>query len=503
MKFTRENQGANTYLVYQIEPEEQVDTLSLGMIINNKINGIAPTIYNQMDNRKFLKYNISAKVSLKQYFMGTINRQRLLEVFKAILDGLSAAEDYMIDLSLILLKLDDIFVDVSTAETVLICVPVMRGQEEKTDIGMFFKEIMFNTQFEQNENGDYIAKIIGYLNSTAQFSLADFKQLIEGMLNGNQQAASRSVNEPLKSQRQTQSQIQIQSQPQQQPVQPQQQPVQPQVKKPQMQAAPQVQTMPQMQGQAKAVVPPAKASAPVKQADMGFAIPGGVPVPQEGKSSKEKKAKEKKVKEKQVKEKKVKEKKGFHLFGKKKTEQLQNMEIPSQNLVSANVHGVQPVVPPQNAPVAPPVSAAQTTQSAGNVAERYADVMLNHTNFGETTVLGNGSTGETVVLSGNTNTGKPRPYLTRVRDKEQIIIDKPVFRIGKEKSYVDYFIGDNPAISRSHANIITREDGYYIEDTNSTNHTYVRGQIIVSGTPVKLEHNTEIRLGNEEFIFNY
>ena len=42
MKFTREIQGGTTYLVYQIQPEEQIDTLSLGMIVNNKIEGIPP-----------------------------------------------------------------------------------------------------------------------------------------------------------------------------------------------------------------------------------------------------------------------------------------------------------------------------------------------------------------------------------------------------------------------------------------------------------------------------
>ena len=38
-----------------------------------------------------------------------------------------------------------------------------------------------------------------------------------------------------------------------------------------------------------------------------------------------------------------------------------------------------------------------------------------------------------------------------------------------------YFIGDNTAVSRSHANIITREGRCFILDTNSTNHTYVNG----------------------------
>lgn len=38
-----------------------------------------------------------------------------------------------------------------------------------------------------------------------------------------------------------------------------------------------------------------------------------------------------------------------------------------------------------------------------------------------------------------------------MKNNEKIKLVKPVFRIGKEKSYVDYFIGDNTTVSRSHA----------------------------------------------------
>ena len=74
-------------------------------------------------------------------------------------------------------------------------------------------------------------------------------------------------------------------------------------------------------------------------------------------------------------------------------------------------------------------------------------------------------------------------------------------RIGKERSYVDYFIGDNTAISRSHANIITRDGVYFIVDTNSTNHTFVNGTMIQSNVETTITHGDTIRLANEDFEF--
>ena len=91
--------------------------------------------------------------------------------------------------------------------------------------------------------------------------------------------------------------------------------------------------------------------------------------------------------------------------------------------------------------------------------------------------------------------------LLRLKNNERINIDKPVYRIGKERSYVDYFIGDNSAISRSHANIITRDGKYFVMDTNSTNHTFVNGSMIQSNVEVPLEHGTMLRLADEEFEF--
>ncbi len=123
-------------------------------------------------------------------------------------------------------------------------------------------------------------------------------------------------------------------------------------------------------------------------------------------------------------------------------------------------------------------------------------------NFGETTVLGAGNNiGETTVL-GATPEARVQPFLVRLKNNEKVNITKPVFRIGKEKSYVDYFIADNSAISRSHANIIKKGEEYFIVDTNSTNHTYVNGVMINSNVETKLAHKTRLRLANEEFELN-
>lgn len=82
-------------------------------------------------------------------------------------------------------------------------------------------------------------------------------------------------------------------------------------------------------------------------------------------------------------------------------------------------------------------------------------------------------------------------------------MNKPIFRIGKEKNYVDYFISDNTAVSRAHANFINRDGIYFVVDLNSMNHTYVDGIRIEANKEFEITSNCQIMLANEKFLFEF
>lgn len=93
------------------------------------------------------------------------------------------------------------------------------------------------------------------------------------------------------------------------------------------------------------------------------------------------------------------------------------------------------------------------------------------------------------------------PTLERILTGEKISVNKAVFRLGKEKSYVDYFVSNNDKVSRSHADIINRGKSYFIKDLNSKNHTYINGQRIPIQVETELFDGDKVRLANEEFMF--
>ena len=594
MEFTYENQGASTYLVYEVKESDVVDSLSLGMLTNNKIQGLAQTLFTQMNETRYIKYNVSSKISVRQLFNGPVNKKRLLGVFSGIVDGLLSAEDYMIDSNAIVLDLDYIFADVSTCEAMLICLPISNLERERTDLGVFFKNIMVNTQFDSTENSDHVAKIFNFLNTSPAFSLTDFKMLLEEIrndgnvtemlsnvknesINNQQNMAQNNINNrsvqpqqvpvqqaqsiPVQQQQRT---IQVQSKPQSQQAQQFQQPVRPMPNNRQMnipngnmpnqpinRSSQQFQTNQQSGTQKEmslfyllqhysaenAAIYKAQKAAKKANAQNNMAS-GNMGMPEAG--NKHKRDKNPKMPKGQP------QSGNFNVPGMPEGNGMrvpsmqggnvrppmpgmngqQNFAIPGQQ----NMSMVQNRVKQQN--VTQPQQSVQneyaaTEEQVGNVRADYNNPSQNKAqeynqsfvqtqqhnqeqppmqgqqmNFGETTNLDMLRNGGTTVL--NPSMRNPQmisPNLIRMKNNEKIMINKPVFRIGKEKSYVDYFVSDNTAVSRSHANIITRDSKYYVMDTNSTNHTYVNGKMIQSNIEVEIENGDKIRFGNEDFEF--
>jgi len=507
MSFSFENQGTNTYLVYAVDANDGIDSMSLGMLTNNHIPGLAPAIFTQMDTSKFIKYNVTAHISVKQFFSGYVNKKRLIGVFNGIVDAMLSAEDYMIDVNTISLDLDYIFADVTTCETILICLPIENQTQTSVDLGAFFKNIMFSTQFDPTENCDYVAKIINYLNSTPVFSLVDFKNVLDSIDKEVATPAQKPqpvvVNSTTVKQQPSVTTTQAppaQVPPMQKP--PVQQPVvakQPEVKPPVAEKPPVM--VPPVQNPQSA---PAQQTKPEKKMSMlnlmmhyskeNAEIYKAQKAAQKSAASQPQTSQPAPVK-------KPVSNTGFAVPG--QNAQPTNFAVPGQPAPAIKSVPVQPETPiKKEAPAtvqSQPV--VQKTVSQQPVYQPPVVPQSQSMNFGETTVLGGGNIGETTVLGATTTTQQENPHLIREKNNEKINLNKPVFRIGKEKSYVDYFIGDNTAISRSHANFVTRDGEYFVTDTNSTNHTYVNGVMIQSNVETKLAHGDKVRLANEDFEF--
>lgn len=504
--FNVENQGVNTYLVYKIDPSDEIDSLSLGMIENNKIKGVAPIVFTQMNEDKFMKYNISAKVSASQIFSGAVSKKRMLGVISGIASAFMAAEEYMIDTSLFLLDLDYIYIGAADCEISLICLPVINRKQAISDLQTFFKNTVFLAKYDQTENCDYVAKLINYLNSTEAFSISDFKKLVDGL---NMESTVKPAPTPAAS-------VQTPAQPAAQPA---------PTKTVRDRVEPAQQTASAVYSKPSAAVP--RSNVPEKEKTHRQAhekdIKDKINIPQKkAQNSKElnKNANQSAEKMSLLYVLRHYSKENMEIYkaqkndtaSEKKKESVSKIKEKPQAAKNKGIsgfavpgHDMQKGIYVGNAGENNAVKATQNAAvsvSTDNRAIHGSNINVTNANFGETTVLNVKSpvAGETTVLGVAANLPQ-YPKLRRIRTNEIIEINKPRFRIGKEKSYVDYFISDNTAISRSHADIITNSNECFIVDMNSTNHTYVNGMMIQSGAEVKLEPGAAVKLANEEFEF--
>lgn len=509
MSFTFENQGTNTYLVYEIGAKDELDTMSLGMLTNNSIPGLAAASFTQMDTTKYIKFNVSAKVSVSQLFSGAVNKKRLVGVFSGIISAMLAAEDYMLDPNSLLLDLDYIFADVSTCETVVVCLPIMNTGRQNADLSMFFKNIIFNTQFDQTENCDHVAQILNYLNSNPILSLTDFKELLDKVAKTSttNNAQVRTTTEPART---------VTTQEKTQPTVPPQTTktvkdtqattTQAPPKHENLQFGPNYSNGGQSGGSTKvdmSSVPEAPQVEDTKPMSMFYLLQhynkenaAIYKAQQEAKKGKKNATAPATQQVKPTQQKKATQTSaaGFAVPGKEDPVQT-SFAVPNQQ---------QQVVSTQQAVKTQPAVEVHQERQQQDPAPAQQQTIQNQTsrpiNFGETTVLG-GAVGETTVLGAAAMPSKTEPHLIRSKNNEKIPLNKPVFRIGKERSYVDYFISDNTAISRGHANIVDHNGEYFVVDTNSTNHTYVNGAMIQPGVETKLAHGDKVRLANEDFEF--
>jgi FOG: FHA domain len=463
-----ENMGSETYLVYTVGMSEVVDELSLGMLSNNKIPNLLVSSNYMKDGERIIRYHISSKVSLESYLSGIISRRNLLTVFKTITGAFLSSEEYMLEPVQILLGLSNIYINVSTAEAYLICLPLETVNSE-VDMVKFFKEILFSSRFETGENGDYILELSNYLNSESTFSILGFNKLISKLLGG--EIKNESIL-PSSSSSISRAETQISSSPIMSSV-------KPQVKQPE------VPIESRKRGEKKGLFGLGKSKSNVNEkvdspapqlslysqkqdtianiGGKGFLVPGvETPVTMNtisgvGSTKTDKKS-EKVRKEKTT-------KKPLFSFGKKAEEKI--IEVPAEK---------PQVFPSYSKPEA---------------------------SIGETTVLGieNANIGETTVL-GVEATQNIFAYLMRKNTNEKITISKSKFKLGKEPSYVDYCIKENSAISRSHADIITEGSKYFVIDNNSLNHTFVNGVQLAPQQQVEIENGDIIILADEEFVFN-
>ncbi|RGZ01876.1 DUF6382 domain-containing protein [Clostridium sp. AM58-1XD] len=177
-KFTFENQGTDTYLVYHVGSDEKVDSFAKGMLQNNEIEGVLKPAFVQKDAEQFLKYSITSKMPLEEYFREKMTKHKIMDIFRSIIKGLESAEEYMLMPEGFLLDMADIYVDISARKASLIYLP-LEEQKGGQSLKKFYKSMLTEITYDEHEDMGYIGKLINYLNQAKEPGMKELDHFLE------------------------------------------------------------------------------------------------------------------------------------------------------------------------------------------------------------------------------------------------------------------------------------------------------------------------------------
>jgi pSer/pThr/pTyr-binding forkhead associated (FHA) protein len=391
-KITINQTPSGIFLVCKLDKTQQPNIRELELFNSAKIQFALPFTCSQVKSDRLINYDITGKITLKQYLNEITNKQKFFDVIATFISALKECDANRLFFKNVLFDLNYIFVDYTTKQIKFLYIPIIDFQNA-FDIPNTLMEIVFSAVFNRMENSDYVSKYIGYFKNSQRFSLVEFEGFVKVLSDGLYKEI-KAPSGPLEAK----------------PV--------------------------NVQGENKCVKCGALLSPVAK-----FCPKCGQPV----------------------------------------LAAAPNAEVKKQ---------INPVYVPNIAPA-----------PKDDIVNPYPK-KVETGRFSGTTVLGEDNAFGTTTLSDEELNTPNYPYLIRLKSNEKISLNKPVFRIGKEKSYVDYFVADNGAVSRSHADIIAKDGGYYILDHNSTNKTYINGETIAANVEVQITNEMKIKLANEEFVFH-
>lgn len=489
VKFTYENQGSDTLLVYHLTQDEHLDSFAKGMLQGNEMGGILKPLFLQRDFDQYLKFPITSKLPLKDYLEKEMEKTTVLNLCLSIAAAISELEAYMLSAEKVLLDADYIFVDLTKKEASLIYLPIDEYAADNS-VKEFLLYLLSHMQFQLDGDITYIAKLIHFLNQKSPYKFSELQRFIKKIQsekeNDKPEPGSENPLTNIGNDFATEKQAVVQAMPEKSPNAP---PIPekaedipiiglPEAEKPKKGLFSKTERKTD-----KKIDKNSKKESTPGIVIPGMAIHGGQPevilnVDEEGNYVSDQTLLASKKKTGLFSLKKIK---------KVKQEVSQPEAPPLPRSPEAELKGIEPM------------GYRPGEYSMPSHVERISSEENNHT-----VILGGGGDyGSTVILGrSNESEGEQRRQVVKIsrrRNGQSMMINKEIFHIGREGGFADFYIGDNPAIGAAHADIFADAGHYYISDRNSVNHTYVNGIMISAGNSQKLVSGDVITLADEDF----
>ena len=197
MQFKYESQGNDSVLVYQLGENEHLDHFAKEMMQNNEMNGILQPAFMQHDRDQYLKYPVTSKIPLADFFVGEVKRDTVLRILMSFAGAVKEVEDYMLDTGKLLLDPNYIFVDIRKKEVGMVYVPIDEFSQA-VNMKEFLLSLLSHLYFSVDGEISYVAKLFHFLNRPDAWEIGAFKNYLEQIAVQKEIQKQETQNEELK-----------------------------------------------------------------------------------------------------------------------------------------------------------------------------------------------------------------------------------------------------------------------------------------------------------------
>jgi len=515
-EITYNSLGTSTSLVLKLDQNDSIDSLAIGMMTNNEIQGFLPVRTRYINSEIYLYYDVSSLTPLSSAYHVLCQDKYLMHFLLSFCRLVKECDAYLLDTNKFLLSPEYFYMQMSTADAYAVYLPVADVGETATPY-MFIRElvskigtavpadsvimpVLYRMVIAENTfSVDALEKQLTDLQTTGKMRQdthgsapihpsAANTQPQNGFANSPVGSASVSVNQGWSGNNQQMQTPAVQTP---NPVNPMQTPAEP------------IQT--------PMVQPQTEQTSGIKTEDNGFKkLFGSLSGSMTKNAGKEAPQKEKNAK-------------GLGLGGfgaKKKTQQDDSFDFAVPDMNGAEIPQ-EPVSKPEPEPVGkkqplisnPFAKPAEPVQAQPSKAQVQNDPIVQPTPAKQPAQNGagggytyhldgmdSGASLATTLMASDTDDGERKLALVRRANGQHTVITHNNFHIGRGQNMVDLYVDSKTMyIGADHAYIMMQGSEYFIIDNNSRNHTWINGEKIESSRPYPIHAGDMLRLADEYF----
>ena len=194
ISFKVRNIGSEKYLSYILNDDCEFDEELLDYLEENKIPELIDIIYEEDDENDYLTYNVTGRTTVDALLSNTVNAEKILGIVRGLASGIVNLRDLGIPASYVILHKEFTYVNPVTYDVGMLCVPVESDANINAEFRMFVKDMLTNVTYDDNEDCNYVAKLLNMLN-VDKFTVRNFyAQLTELMESAGMQVEENFVD---------------------------------------------------------------------------------------------------------------------------------------------------------------------------------------------------------------------------------------------------------------------------------------------------------------------